>query len=324
MIRSFWQVTPVSNGSNIQEYIHLKIYYPAIELTSEQQKPNFLPIAENNSPYPIVILLNGIDCEARSYHWLAVKLAEIGLVVITYNWISENIPGVVSLTPGVDLTQLLSGNYGDAPTASALETIVKFIDVLNQKSHLAGHLDNSKIFLGGHSAGGRVALESASTRFFPGIKGAFSYGGHTLFERRMAEPKEQIKPLAANVPLLILGGTEDGVIASRASAYGLEKGDNITPLIRTFETGIIRNEGDSYLVIIKGANHFCFTEPKDETIGSFFWDLPCSQSEEKIRCLIFELIELFINTQLVEPSQNGQSLEQKLKTSSSIERFLRK
>ena len=323
MIRSFWQITPVLNGSNPQEYIHLKIYYSATKPTSESQRL-FLPIAKKPSPYPIVILLNGINCEARSYHWLAVKLAELGLVVITYNWISENIPGVVSLTPGVDLTQLRSGNYGDAPTASALKTVIKFIDVLNQKSHLAGHLDNNRIFLGGHSAGGRVALESASSRFLSGIKGAFSYGGHTLFERRMTKPKEQIKPLAADVPLLILGGTEDGVIACRAAAYGLDEGDNITPLMRTFEEGIARNNGDSYLAIIKGANHFCFTEPKDETIGSFLQDLPCSQSEEKIRCLIFELIELFINMQLIDLSDKSQSLEQKLKNSPLINRFSRK
>ena len=323
MIRSFWQVTPVLNSSNPQEYIQLKIYYPATEQTSEQQGLSFA-IAENDSPYPIVILLNGIDCEARSYHWLAVKLAEVGLVVITYNWVSENIPGVVSLTPGVDLAQLRSQNYGDAPTASALETIIKFIDVLNQKSHLAGHLDERTIFLGGHSAGARVAIESASTRFFPGIKGAFSYGGHTLFERRLAEPKEQIKPLPADVPLLILGGTEDGVIAYRASAYGLEAGDNITPLTRTFDEGITRNNGDSYLAIIKGANHFCFTDPQDKTISSFFWDLPCSQSEEVIRDLIFELIELFINMQLSDRSENSQSLEQKLNNSPLIVRFLKK
>lgn len=57
MIRSFWQVTPVLDSSNPQEYIQLKIYYRATESTSKQQGLSFA-IAENNSPYPIVILLN--------------------------------------------------------------------------------------------------------------------------------------------------------------------------------------------------------------------------------------------------------------------------
>jgi len=113
------------------------------------------------------------------YQWLTVKLAERGLVVVTFSWVAENPPGMVALTPGVDINMLAPSMYGKGLTASALPTLMTALERLQAEGVLAGLLDLSHIILGGHSAGGRVAIESADPRFFPQVVAAFAYGAHT-------------------------------------------------------------------------------------------------------------------------------------------------
>ena len=40
-------------------------------------------------------LIIQINCGCELYQWLAVKLAERGLVVVTFSWVGENLPGIV-------------------------------------------------------------------------------------------------------------------------------------------------------------------------------------------------------------------------------------
>ena len=69
--------------------------------------------------------------------------------------------------------------YGKAPTASALPTLLKELEKLQSEGVLAGLLDLNSVILGGHSAGGRVAIENADSQFFPSVVAAFAYGAHT-------------------------------------------------------------------------------------------------------------------------------------------------
>ena len=82
------------------------------------------------------------------------------------------------MIPGVNIAMLAPNTYGTAPTASALPAVLKELECINSEGMLAGMLDLEKIILGGHSAGGRVAIESASPHFFPQVVAAFGYGVH--------------------------------------------------------------------------------------------------------------------------------------------------
>jgi hypothetical protein len=68
-----------------------------------------------------------------------------------------------------------------------------------------------------------------------------------------------------------------------------------TPVVRTFREAIAGGRGDSYLLLLEGANHFSVADPIDATTGTAFLDFPASQPEEQLRNLMAQVIGLFID-----------------------------
>ncbi|NJN44725.1 MAG: hypothetical protein HC806_08415 [Anaerolineae bacterium] len=66
------------------------------------------------------------------------------------------------------------------------------------------------------------------------MKGAFSYAGHTGASTMLGWPERTILPPSGDVSLLILGGTNDGVIEASSHRYG-DEASATGPVIRTFE-----------------------------------------------------------------------------------------
>uniref|UniRef100_UPI0009082987 alpha/beta hydrolase family protein n=1 Tax=Crocosphaera watsonii TaxID=263511 RepID=UPI0009082987 len=261
----------------------------------QEQNQGIVSADPQLSNAPVVILFNGVNCNPEVYQWLAVSLAERGLVVITFAWVAENFPGVIALTPGVDISMLAPNRYGTGPTASALPAILTELEKINNEGVLAGLLDLKKVILGGHSAGGRVALESASPRFFKGIVAAFGYGVHTAGTTMLGFEPATILPLPDVLPVLLIGGTCDGVIANSSNRYGTVWEKPTTPVSRTFAEAISGGRNDSYLMLVEGANHFSFVDPFEETTRRPFLDFSSTQPSSKIRSLMASIIGLFID-----------------------------
>jgi pimeloyl-ACP methyl ester carboxylesterase len=296
-VRAFWRAANVENAQPPYDTIHLKVYYPAQMSGSELERDQgVVPADSEQAPFPVVIFFSGVNCSPEMYQWLAIELAERGLVVVTFAWIAENIPGLIALTPGVDIAMWKPDTYGTGPTASALPALLAELERLQGEGLLAGLLDLEKIVLGGHSAGGRVALENAEPRFFPQVAASFGYGVHTAAPVMLGYAPGTILPLPDSLPVLIMGGTRDGVVANSSDRYGIPKGDATTSTIRTFREAIAGGRGDSYLVIVEGANHFSMAYPQDPTTGRPFLDFPPTQPEDQIRALLAETIGLFIDT----------------------------
>jgi hypothetical protein len=294
-IRSLFQAIKVADVAAPYDTIHLKVFYPALMSDSAlEQNMGIAPADPQQAPFPIVIFFCGINCGAELYQWLAVKLAARGLVVVTFNWVAENLPGMVGLTPGVDLKNLAPNTYGTAPTASALPAILSAVEDLNSKGILAGLLDLERVILGGHSAGGRVAIESANPSFFPQVVAAFGYGAHTGAIVQLGYESGTILPVADALPMMLIGGTCDGVIANSSDRYGVTWERATTPIERTFQA-MAGGDNDRYLLLIEGANHFAIVDPVDVTTGTAYLDFPATQPEEQIRALIAESIGLFID-----------------------------
>ena len=156
-------------------------------------------------------------------------------------------------------------------------------------------LDLDHIILGGHSAGGRVAIESASPQFFPQVVAAFAYGAHTAAGVQLGYPPSTILSLPDSLPLLLIGGTCDGVIANSSHRYGVTWKRPTTPIERTFSVAIAGGRGDSYLLLIEGANHFSIANHFDSTTGRPFLDFQSTQPAEQLRNLMGEAIGLFID-----------------------------
>lgn len=308
-VRAFFRAIKVEDFPSPHDTIHLKVYYPAKTLGNERDHPQ-----DEQAPFPVVIFFNGFNCSPEVYQWLAIELAKKGLVTITFAWVSENLPGVVALTPGVDTEAWLPENYGKSPTAIALPALLKELENLQENSILSGLLDLEKVILGGHSAGGRIAIESASKAFYPHLAGAFSYAAHTAGGINLGYEPGTILSLPDSLPLLLLGGTRDGVIANSANRYGVEWTATTTPILRTFNEAFLGGRKDSYFVCFEGANHFAITYPHDSTTGSSFLDFSPTESEAEIRSLMSTLIGLFIKSHICQETEALNKLKNLLKS----------
>ena len=294
-VRLLFHAVKVADTAAPYDTIHLKVFYPArMSGNAIEQGMGVVSADRQQAPFPVVIFFGGINCGWESYQWLAMKLAARGLVVVTFNWIAENLPGMVALTPGVELKNLAPDRYGTAPTASALPALLAGLQELNDRGVLAGLLDLERVVLGGHSAGGRVAIESANPSFYPQVVAAFAYGAHTAAIVQLGYPAGTILPIAAALPILLIGGTCDGVIANSSDRYGVSWENATTPIERTFQA-MAGGRGDRYLLLISGATHFSIADPVDLTTGTAFLDFPATQPATQIRDLIAEAIGLFID-----------------------------
>jgi dienelactone hydrolase len=312
-VRAFFRAATVEDAASPYNNIQLKVFYPALLTGSDQEQDmGIVPADSQQSPFKVVIFFNGINCGPELYQWLAVKLAKRGLVVITFSWVAENLPGMVALTPGVAINMLTPDMYGKAPTASALPTLLRELERLQSEGVLAGLLDLNGVILGGHSAGGRVAIESADSRFFPPVVAAFAYGAHTAAITQLGYAADKILSLPDSLPLLLIGGTRDGVIANSSHRYGVVWEEATTPVKRTFQEATVGGRSDSYLLLLEGANHFSIADPFDFTTGRPFLDFPATQSEEQLRNLMAEAIGVFIDAHVRYKTAALESLNQLL------------
>ena len=315
-IRAFFRAAQVENAQPPYNTIHLKVFYPAQMLEKIDINQDIAPADTTKAPFPVVIFLSGFKCGMEMYQWLAIKLAERGLVVVTFNWIEEYIPGKITLTPGFELAAWKPETSGTKATSHTLPTLLIELEKLNQEEPLAGMLDLQRIILGGHSAGGRMAIENAEPRFFPQVKAAFSYASHSAAPVMLGHKPNTILPLPDARPLLLIGGTCDDAIAKLSSSYGM-KGDATTSIQRTFNEAISGGRNDSYLLLIEGANHFSISEPFDTT-QIWFSDSNATPGSDKIRSLMVRSIGYFIDAHVREQKEAFQILEQLLSSNNPL------
>ncbi len=269
----------------------LRIVYPARPALGEAQLDSgFIPADRTAAPYPVVLIMPGVNVGPEAYAWLARYLALQGRIAVTYAFVAEELAGYVSLTPGLDLSALAPATYGSRPSGSAIAPILAAVGRENEGGMLEGCVDIDSVILAGHSAGGSVALYNANPDWFPQVRGAFAYGAHTGASTRLGFDENTILSLPGEVPLLLAAGTRDGVIANSAHRYG----GMSDPVRATFEQGITRNRGDCYLVEIEGANHFSIAWPADETSGRHYLDETEAGDGESIRGLLAALLDAFI------------------------------
>ncbi len=306
IVRTLFLATAVEGtGSACSAYdaLQISVLYPAKLTRSDRER--FFGVVDADpagAPYPIVIHLNGVNCDPQRYQWLLLDLVRRGYVAVTVSWVAETMPGIVALTPGMDLRFCRPDTYGTGPTASAVAPILRLLAEANTgDGPLAGMLDLDRIALGGHSGGGSVALHSADPRYFPGVRAAFCYGAHTAASTALGFAAGTILPICADMPFLLLGGSEDGVIVSSAVRYGTDSQPD-TPIRRTFEEAIAGERGDRYMAILRGANHFTVVHPSDPTAGRAFLDRAPQEDEAALRAVISEAVGAFLDAHLRAPS----------------------
>jgi dienelactone hydrolase len=273
IIRAIFRSVRIDGLIAPNDTAHLKIHYQAdFNNTEPERNTGLLPASSGGAPFPVVILLPGINVGPEGLGWLACALSRRGMVVVTYSLIGEELPGQISLTPGIDIMALAPDSYGTRPSALAIGPIIHDLRACHETGVLAGLLDLTRIALGGHSAGGTVALLNANPDWFPGVCAGFAYAAHTAAATMLGHPPGIMNAISDKAPVLIMGGTNDGVIAASAGRYGDPEGDATGRVIATFDHAVSRTKGDSILAIIDGANHFSVVSSDDQSTGRAFLD----------------------------------------------------
>jgi predicted dienelactone hydrolase len=291
-VRALYRAAAVGGYPAPYNSITMKVYYPCAYGDSfEERNTGMIPVDSGRGPLPIVIIMPGVNVSHEAYAWLATLLAEAGFAVVTYSWITADAGVGVCVSPGLKLKRLSSRHFGRKPSCPAIKAILAELKVMQADSLLASQLRLDCIILGGHSAGGTLALVNANRKWFPGLRGAFSYAAHTAANVELGWPQDSIMPLAGDLPLLLMGGSEDGVIAASGHRYGDQQSASSTERVeRTFHEGIPGSRGDRFLLIVEGANHFSFVHPQGTSTGRPYLDREVKGSRKRIRAYIGRLV----------------------------------
>ena len=271
------------------------LYYPGDdERLEEARLTGQVPALGTDAPWPVVVLMGGINVAPDGYRWLAGRLAANGLCAATYAAIGSLGPAGRGITPGLDLAALAPGVIGTRPSATALGPLLAKVADLSEDADtpVAGLVDLSRVVVGGHSAGGTVALHNSDPSWVPGLRGVFCYGAHTMTATALGHGDAAVAPIPAKVPVMLLSGTDDAVIAASRDRYRSDDGAH-DPVRRTFEEAIDRQQGDSWLVELAGAGHFAVCDPVDATSGRSFLEPDAGRADPETRDVLGSLIAAF-------------------------------
>ena len=144
-------------------------------------------------------------------------------------------------------------------------------------------------------------MHNSDPGWVPGLQAVFAYAAHTMVATALGHGEAAVVPIPAQVPILLLGGAYDGVIAASRDRYRTDDGAH-DPVRRTFAEAIDRQQEDSWLVELADAGHFAICDPVDTTSGRSFLEPDTATANPAVRNLLGDLIAAFIATSLGRPT----------------------
>ena len=277
------------------------LYYPGDGSRLEEARPTGQVPAAAGEPWPLVVMMPGINVAPDSYRWLAHRLVPTGVCVVTYAAIGSLGPAGQGITPGLDLDALSPANIGTRPVATALAAASRPPRPASQRPtarHRRASWTSTGWWWVAIPPGGLshcTAAPPAGCR----ACGPCSPTGVTQWSRpALGHGEAAVVAIPAKVPVMLLAGTDDGVIAASRDRY---RRDHVTqddhrddgghgdhgPVRRTFEEAIGHRRGDSWLVELAGAGHFAACHPVDTTTGRAFLE-PDPPADPAVRTLLGE------------------------------------
>ena len=272
------------------------LYYPGDDQRlAEARLTGRVPPVEAPDRWPVAVMMPGINMAPDNYRWLAHRLVGDGFCVVTYTAVGSLGPAGRGITPGIDMTALLPDTIGTRPSSTLLAPLLqRLAEATPDDSPVAGLLDLGSVVLGGHSAGGTVALHNSDPDWIPGLKAVFTYGAHTMTAAVLGHGESAVVAVPAKVPVMLLAGSADGVIAASSDRYRSADHSAVhDPVGRTFDEAVVRDRKDSWLVELADAGHFAICWPLDTTSGRAFLEADPAGADSAVRALLGDLIAAF-------------------------------
>ncbi|MEU4420743.1 dienelactone hydrolase family protein [Actinoplanes sp. NPDC024001] len=306
-VRSVWWAATIPGAVAPFDTAHLRVFYPSLSTGSDSERlSGVFPADPSLAPYPVVVLVSGVNVGQEAYRWLAVELASRGFVAVTYDWVGELFGGLRGITPGVELAAARPDAYGTRATTPSVPAVLSALTEVS--GPVAGLLDLENVGLVGHSAGGTVILQSA--RFFPTVKAVAAYGTHTMVATMLGWPAGTVLPAQVDCPVLLMNGENDGVINGSADRYGEDASSRRDPISRTFDEALPRRNGENLQVTFGGANHFGIAHPVDPTAARAFLDEEATTDPAATRAALADVTAAFLDIHLRGAS--GDALDKAL------------
>ena len=208
---------------------------------------------------------------------------------MTWTWVAPLFGGRAGLSTGIDLGAVTPEAFGSRIPSQLLPAV---LDALPGVADVGPALDLDRLVLGGHSAGGTTALLCSSWLGAP----AFSYGGHTRTQVPQGFGEDHYLPLGDGPPLLLLGGTGDGVPDAIARAQtGRASGGH--PMRLTLERAVPEGR-QAWCVLVEGANHYSLCEGYDGTSGRGYLEAAATGDPAAVRERLASLVLAFLDVVL--------------------------
>ena len=158
-------------------------------------------------------------------------------------------------------------------------------------------------------AGGTVALQSASPRWFPEVRAVVTYGAHTMASQMLGHPPSTLLPAPVEAPVMLLAGTADGVVAASSVRYGEEPGaPTHDPVTATWERAL-PSTTEAWLVHLAGASHMLAAHPHDPTTARGFLEDPPTGDDAARRDALATTITSFLRASLRGDAEAKHDLE---------------
>jgi dienelactone hydrolase len=280
------------------------LYYPADEGSLDAARLTGLVAADrSHAPWPLVIMLPGINVTPDSYRWLAIRLVQAGYCAATYASIGSLGPAGRGITPGMDMAAFGPDMTASRCSATALGPLLDAIADLDEP--VQGLIDFDRVAIGGHSAGGTIALHNTDPSWVPGLVCAFGFGGHTMTSMSLGHNEASVTAVPSKVPILLLTGADDGVVAASRDRYRTDDQAH-DPVQRTFDEAIRRNQDDSWIVELTDGNHFTICDPIDETSGRSFLEAELRSTDSAARDTLALVLLAFLGEHCQEPSEQDR------------------
>mmetsp|Transcript_20750 Transcript_20750/g.65666 ORF Transcript_20750/g.65666 Transcript_20750/m.65666 type:complete len:272 (+) Transcript_20750:125-940(+) len=209
--------------------------------------------------------------------------------------------------------------FAEGAAAPGLRATLAALGRINAGGPLAGRLDLGSVALGGHGVGGRAALELACYgENFDQISACFTYGASLVndpigHDGPFYPPVGGVLPFrAGHPPLLMMGGTRDGVVGMYSKRTG--EIDPLDTLRRSIQEGVVGEESTSMacLVALRGASHSMPTYPGEPNAAYHGMDMVPEGSVDNQRELFSHLVRNFLDAYVAPPDWPTRSRIQKV------------